>query len=64
MIDCARDICEYIHRTHGRFPAHTDAIHVPGVWLQVHLVENEYYEQFFRNGLTEAHRAHAEAWAH
>ncbi|MFM9693050.1 hypothetical protein [Streptomyces europaeiscabiei] len=64
VIDCARDICEYILRTHGRFPAHTDAIHVPGVWLQVHHVENEYYEQFFTNGLTDAHRAHDEAWAH
>ncbi|MDX2822563.1 hypothetical protein PV416_15955 [Streptomyces ipomoeae] len=64
VIDCARDVCEYVLRTHGRFPAHTDAIHVPGVWLQVHHVENEYYERFFVNGLTDAHRAHGEAWGH
>ena len=31
VIDCAQDVCEYILRTHGRFPAHTDAIRVPGV---------------------------------
>ena len=36
VIECARDICTYIHETHGRFPAHVDAIHVPGVWIQVH----------------------------
>ncbi|MFF4250242.1 hypothetical protein ACFY1L_03405 [Streptomyces sp. NPDC001663] len=62
VIDCARDICEYIIRTHRRFPAHTDAIHVPGIWLQAHHVEREYYERFFVNGLTDRHRRHAELW--
>ncbi|RSS48442.1 hypothetical protein EF912_25200 [Streptomyces sp. WAC07061] len=62
VIDCARDICVYIHETHGRFPAHTDAIHVPGVWLQAHHVESEYYDRFFRSGLTDAHRRHAAHW--
>jgi hypothetical protein len=50
VIACARDICTYIHETHGRFPAHVEAIHVPGVWLQAHHVEQPYYERFFRNG--------------
>ncbi|WP_330308777.1 MULTISPECIES: hypothetical protein [unclassified Streptomyces] len=62
VIDCARDICEYIIGTHRRFPAHTDAIHVPGIWLQTHHVESEYYDRFFVNGLTPAHRRHAELW--
>jgi hypothetical protein len=62
LIACARDICTYIYQTHGRFPAHCDAIHVPGVWLQAHHVEEEYYEKFFRNGLTEAHRSHDATW--
>jgi hypothetical protein len=62
VIDCARDICEYIYSTHGRFPAHTDAIHVPGIWLQVHHPEIEYYEKFFQHGLTSAHREHDRHW--
>lgn len=62
VIACVRDICNYIHDTHGRFPAHCDAIHVPGVWLQVHHVETEYYERFFRDGLTTAHHAHDQNW--
>lgn len=62
VIDCARDICTYIRATHGRFPAHVDTIHVPGVWLQVHKVETEYYERFFRDGLTNAHRTHDTNW--
>ncbi|UWU83187.1 hypothetical protein N2605_27095 [Bradyrhizobium yuanmingense] len=62
VIACVRDICNYIHDTHGRFPAHCDAIHVPGVWLQAHHVETEYYERFFRDGLTAAHHAHDQIW--
>jgi nitroreductase len=62
VIDCARDVCEYIITTHRRFPAHTDAIHVPGIWLQAHHVEGEYYDRFFTGGLTAAHRRHAELW--
>jgi hypothetical protein len=62
VIACTRDICNYIYDTHGRFPAHTEAIHVPGAWLQVHHVEEPYYERFFRNGLTDAHRSHDATW--
>lgn len=62
VIACARDICNYIYDTHGRFPAHAEAIHVPGIWMQAHHVEEEYYERFFRGGLTDAHRGHDHAW--
>ena len=62
VIACARDICTYIYETHGRFPAHCDTIHVPGVWLQAHHVEEGYYEKFFRNGLTEEHVMHDQRW--
>ena len=62
VIACARDICTYVHETHGRFPAHVEAIHAPGVWLQAHHVEQPYYERFFRNGLTDAHLSHDRTW--
>ena len=62
VIACTRDICTYIYETHGRFPAHTEAIHVPGAWLQAHHVEEGYYEKFFRGGLTETHRTHDQTW--
>jgi len=62
VIECTRDICNYIYDTHGRFPAHVEAIHVPGIWLQVHHVDEPYYEKFFRNGLTDAHRSHDHTW--
>ncbi|MEO3786358.1 hypothetical protein ABGB12_23790 [Actinocorallia sp. B10E7] len=62
VIACAKDVCVYIHQTHGRFPAHTEAVHVPGVWLQTHHVETEYYERFFTSGMTDAHERHAAQW--
>lgn len=62
VIQCVKDICTYIYQTHGRFPAHCDAIHVPGVWLQAHHVEVEYYDRFFNRGLTDAHRQHQGRW--
>jgi hypothetical protein len=62
VIACTRDICTYIYETHGRFPAHIEAIHVPGVWMQAHHVEEEYYERFFQHGLSDAHRGHDSAW--
>ena len=62
VIACARDICTYIYETHGRFPAHCDTLHVPGVWLQAHHVEEGYYQEFFRNGLTEEHQLHDQRW--
>lgn len=62
VIACTRDICSYIYQTHGRFPAHCDTIHVPGIWFQAHHLESAYYQKFFRNGLTEAHELHDQRW--
>ncbi|ROO86054.1 hypothetical protein EDD29_3615 [Actinocorallia herbida] len=62
VIDCTLDVCTYLHATHGRFPAHTDAVHVPGIWLQTHHIEPEYYAEFFTHGTTEAHRRHQARW--
>jgi hypothetical protein len=62
VIDCTRDICTYIYETHGRFPAHVEAIHAPGIWLQIHHLEHEYYDTYFQNGMTRVHRDHDKAW--
>jgi hypothetical protein len=62
VIECTRDLCNYIYETHGRFPAHCETIHVPGIWLQVHHVEENYYDRFFKSGLTAVHRDHQRDW--
>jgi hypothetical protein len=62
VIECVKDICTYIYQTHGRFPAHVDAIYVPGVWIQVHHLDLDYYDQLFTGGYTDTQRRHQELW--
>lgn len=62
VVECVRAVCNYIYDTHGRFPAHCEAIHAPGIWLQVHHVEIEYYDRYFRRGLRDVHREHDRRW--
>jgi hypothetical protein len=62
VVACCKDVCTYIHETHGRFPAHVDAMYVPGVWLQAHHLDLDYYDTLFQDGYTETHRRHQELW--
>jgi len=62
VIQCVKDACTYIYETHGRFPAHVDAIYVPGVWLQVHHLDLNYYDTLFKDAYTETYRRHQERW--
>ena len=62
VIQCVKDVCTHIYETHGRFPAHVDAIYVPGVWLQVHHLDLEYYDKLFQDGYTETHKQHEQMW--
>ena len=62
VIACTKDICSYIYRQHGRFPAHCDAIYAPGVWLQAHHLDLNYYDTLFNNGYTETQRDHQRLW--
>lgn len=61
-IQCTKDVCSYIFRTHRRFPAHADAIDVPGIWLQAHHLDLNYYDKLFQHGYLDTHRMHDELW--
>jgi hypothetical protein len=62
VIACTKDICTYIYERHGRFPAHCDAIYAPGVWLQAHHLDLNYYDTLFKGGYTETQREHQQRW--
>jgi hypothetical protein len=62
VIACAKDICTYIYERHGRFPAHCDAIYAPGVWLQAHHLDLNYYDTLFNGGYTETQQEHQQRW--
>ena len=58
----AKQICGYIFDTYGRFPAHVDAFHVPGIWLQVSHLELEYYEKFYNSAEFTRQAQHGAMW--
>lgn len=62
VIECTKDVCNYIYDTHGRFPAHVDAVYVPGVWLQAHHLDLTYYDRLYGSGYTETQARHQELW--
>lgn len=62
VIQVAKDVCTYIWETYGRFPAHVDAIHVPGVWVQAHHLDLQYYDQLYQGSYTEAQAQHQRRW--
>jgi hypothetical protein len=61
-IQYVKDICNYIYDTYGRFPAHVDALHLPGVQVQFSHVELEYYQKYFRPEQYERQSRHDELW--
>jgi hypothetical protein len=62
IIACAKEVCNYIYRTYGRFPAHVDAMYVPGIWVQAHHLDLEYYDQLFVMGYTSTQAEHQSLW--
>lgn len=62
VIDYAKEICNYIYDTYGRFPAHTNAFHLPGVWLQFSHLELEFYDQYFQPDLYRQQARHHDVW--
>jgi hypothetical protein len=62
VVACAKDVCTYIYETYDRFPAHADAMFVPGVWIQAHHLDLDYYDQLYSNGYAPIHARHDELW--
>jgi hypothetical protein len=62
VIAVAKDVCSYIWDTYGRFPAHVDAVYVPGVWVQAHHLDLAYYDQLYRDGYTATQAEHQRLW--
>jgi hypothetical protein len=62
VIQIVKDYCNYIFDTFGRFPATLDTIVMPE-WLQVHHLEEEFYDKYGMDKLlNETHRKHMRLW--
>jgi hypothetical protein len=63
LIQCAKDICNYIYDTYGRFPSHVDAITTPGCWVQAHHLDCDFYDRYYQEGAyTETQVNHMRMW--
>jgi len=62
QVEYVKEICDYIWDTYGRFPAHVDAFYTPGMFLQFHHLELDYYEQFFEPDQYRRQAAHDRVW--
>lgn len=62
VIEYTKEICNYMVDTYGRFPAHANAFHLPGVWLQFSHLELEFYEKYFDPSLYERQARHRAMW--
>ena len=63
-VEYAKEICNYLWDTYGRFPAHVDAFHTPGIWVQFSHLEMEYYQKFYKPELFARQAAHDATWEH
>jgi hypothetical protein len=61
-IEYCKEVCTYMWDKYGRFPAHVDAFHVPGIWLQLSHLEIEYYEKYYKPELFRHQAGHAKTW--
>ncbi len=58
----AKEICNYVWDTYGRFPAHVDALYTPGTWLQIAHLDLGYYEKYFEPWQYARQAAHGRLW--
>lgn len=62
QIEYVKEICNYVYDTYGRFPAHVDAFYTPGMFLQFHHLELDYYDRFFEPDQYRRQAAHDRIW--
>jgi hypothetical protein len=62
IIQCVKDICEYIYNTFGRFPATIDTM-LCSLFFQAHHLELEFYDRYYKEGAyTDVHKNHMSLW--
>lgn len=62
VIQCVKDICNYIYTTFGRFPATVDTM-LCSLFFQAHHIDLAFYDKYYREGsYTYAHKNHMNLW--
>jgi hypothetical protein len=62
VIQCVKDICNYIYDTYGQFPGTVESMHA-GIFLQAQHIDTEFYDTYYGEGAyTEMHKNHNALW--
>ncbi len=63
LVQCVKDICNYIYDTYGRFPIHVPAMSINGVWCQAHHLDLDFYDKFYgESAYTPTQANHYQDW--
>lgn len=63
LVQCVKDICNYIWDTYGKIPPYMDAMHMTGVWVQAHHLDLDFYDRFYgAAAYTETQAQHQGVW--
>jgi len=63
VIQCVKDICNYIWDTYGKFPPNVDPVGTPGAWVQAHHLDTDFYDRHYQPGAyTETQANHLAVW--
>ncbi|MEX2245449.1 MAG: hypothetical protein WEC75_02065 [Dehalococcoidia bacterium] len=64
LVQCVKDICNYIYETFGRFPAPPLAtMGISPYWAQAHHLDLDFYDRFYgKSAYTQTQAEHYELW--
>ena len=63
LVQCVKDICNYVYDTYGRFPSNLPTMNISPYWCQAHHLDLDFYDQFYKAGAyTQTQREHNELW--
>ncbi len=47
LVQCAKDICNYMYETFGRFPPNVPTMQLSSYWCQAHHLDLDFYDRFY-----------------
>ncbi len=62
VIQCTKDLCNYIYKTYGRFPATADTMSLP-LGITTHHIDTGFYQKYYKEGAVADNQvAHLAKW--
>jgi len=63
LVQCVKDICNYIYATYGRFPSNVPTMGISPYWCQAHHLDLDFYDKFYgAEAYTQTQAEHYQEW--